>query len=277
MSRRNQPYIPLYVSDFLTDEKLRECSAASVGVYIMLMCVMHKQEEYGTILLRQKDRQHEDIIQDFAGKLTRHLPFEWQVIADALQELLDEGVLHIEEDKLVQKRMARDADISEKRSVAGKKGATETNARHGAAKQAAGETPEDGGKPAPEGSPKGVYEEIAALYNEICKSLPRVKSLSEARRKAIRARLNNGYTVESFKELFQKAQASSFLKGKNDRNWQATFDWLIKDSNMAKVIDGNYEDKGGSGYGTYPDRGRAGEHTGNPGDFKPSGGFKGGE
>ena len=54
----------------------------------------------------------------------------------------------------------------------------------------------------------------------------------------------NGYTVDSFRELFQRAQASSFLKGKNDRNWQATFDWLIKDSNMAKVIDGNYEDKG---------------------------------
>ena len=67
MSRREQPYIPLYAMDFLTDEKLRECSAESVGVYIMLMCVMHKQEEYGTILLRQKDRQNPLLYFHFAG------------------------------------------------------------------------------------------------------------------------------------------------------------------------------------------------------------------
>lgn len=39
------------------------------------------------------------------------------------------------------------------------------------------------------------------------------------------------------------AEASSFLKGQNNRNWTATFDWLIADANMAKVLDGNYKDK----------------------------------
>ena len=46
MSLRNQPYIPLYVQDFMTDERLNECSAAANGVYIRLMCLMHKSEEY---------------------------------------------------------------------------------------------------------------------------------------------------------------------------------------------------------------------------------------
>lgn len=129
------------------------------------------------------------------------------------------------------------------------------------------------------GGTRGVYEEIAELYNAICVSFPKIRSLSEARKKAIKARMANGYTVESFKELFTKAEASSFLKGKNDRNWQATFDWLIKDSNMAKVIDGNYDDKGGGSYGPYPDRGNFGRSAGagGPGEFKPSGGFKGNE
>lgn len=127
-------------------------------------------------------------------------------------------------------------------------------------------------------SAKGVCDEIVELYNSICTSFPKVRSLSEARKKAIKARLASGYTVDSFKELFQRAEASSFLKGKNDRNWQATFDWLIKDSNMAKVIDGNYTDKGGGNYGgTYPDGGRAGGDGPDPGGFKPSGGFKGSE
>lgn len=82
---------------------------------------------------------------------------------------------------------------------------------------------------------------IQTLYNDICTSYPKCTSLSESRKKAIRARLNCGYTVEHFKILFQKAEASGFLKGRNDRNWRASFDWLVKDSNMAKVLDGNYD------------------------------------
>ena len=41
-------------------------------------------------------------------------------------------------------------------------------------------------------------------------------------------------------DMFEMAEASDFLKGKNPRNWSATFDWLIKDANLVKVLDGNY-------------------------------------
>lgn len=88
------------------------------------------------------------------------------------------------------------------------------------------------------------YQQIADLYNETCVSFPKIRSLSDSRKKAIRARLKT-YSLDDFKTLFAKAEASSFLKGKNGRNWSATFDWLICDSNMAKVLDGNYDDKGG--------------------------------
>lgn len=87
------------------------------------------------------------------------------------------------------------------------------------------------------------YQLIADMYNETCVSFPRLRSLSDSRKKAIKARLNGGYTVDDFKELFKAAEASTFLKGSNNRNWSATFDWLIKDGNMAKVLDGNYTDK----------------------------------
>ena len=87
------------------------------------------------------------------------------------------------------------------------------------------------------------YQQIADLYNSLCPSYPSIRSLSEARKKAIRARLHT-YTLDDFRTLFEKAEASSFLKGGNARNWSATFDWLIKDANMAKVLDGNYDNKG---------------------------------
>lgn len=86
------------------------------------------------------------------------------------------------------------------------------------------------------------YQEIIDLYNDTCVSFPHLKTLSDARKKAIRARLKT-FTVDDFKLMFKKAEASSFLKGKNNRDWSATFDWMIKDANMSKILDGNYDDK----------------------------------
>jgi len=86
------------------------------------------------------------------------------------------------------------------------------------------------------------YQLIADMYNSICKSFPSIRSLSDARKKAIAARLKT-YTVDDIRTVFENAEASSFLKGGNTRNWTATFDWLMKDTNMAKVLDGNYCDR----------------------------------
>ena len=87
------------------------------------------------------------------------------------------------------------------------------------------------------------FQSVLDLYHTICVSYPKVRYLSDARKKAIKARLNT-YTLEDFKTVFENAEASSFLKGGNDRNWSANFDWLIADKNIAKVLEGNYADKG---------------------------------
>lgn len=88
------------------------------------------------------------------------------------------------------------------------------------------------------------YNQIIDLYNDTCVSLPRVLKLSESRKKAIKARLRQ-YTIDDFCTLFNMAETSSFLKGQNDRNWTADFDWLIHDRNMAKVLEGKYANKKG--------------------------------
>lgn len=87
------------------------------------------------------------------------------------------------------------------------------------------------------------YRGIINAYNGLCPSLPKVKSLSETRKKAIKARLNT-YTVDDLKTAFEKAEASDFLKGANGRDWVANFDWIMKDANIAKILDGNYDNKG---------------------------------
>ena len=122
MALRDQPYFPLYVQDFMTDEKLAECSASATGVFIRLMCVFHKSEQYGTIMLRPKDKQTPDTTANFAFKLVKQMPYPAQEINNALEELISEGVLTLDGDVLYQKRMVKDAEISLKRSEAGRTG-----------------------------------------------------------------------------------------------------------------------------------------------------------
>ena len=88
------------------------------------------------------------------------------------------------------------------------------------------------------------YQQIADMYNNTCVSFPRCKSLSDARKKAIKARLRT-YNVSDLQLAFEKAEKSDFLKGKNDRNWSANFDWILKDSSIEKILEGNYDSKKG--------------------------------
>lgn len=92
------------------------------------------------------------------------------------------------------------------------------------------------------------YQQVADLYNSTCVSLPRIRTLSNDRKKAIRARLRT-YSISDFETLFRKAEASEFLKGSSGSDWSADFDWLIKDRNMPKVLEGKYDNEGGKGNG----------------------------
>jgi predicted phage replisome organizer len=85
-------------------------------------------------------------------------------------------------------------------------------------------------------------QSVVDLFHSICVSFPRIRSLSDARKKAIKARLKT-YSMDDFRTLFENAENSSFLKGV-DGGWKASFDWLIKEANMLKVLEGNYADKG---------------------------------
>lgn len=122
MALRNSPYLPLYVQDFLTDEKLADCSASANGVYIRLMCILHKSEHYGKILLKQKYKQNENMCLNFASMLVRQMPYSMYEIHDGLEELLENKIIEIDGDYLFQKRMVKDGELSEKRAVAGQKG-----------------------------------------------------------------------------------------------------------------------------------------------------------
>lgn len=104
--------------------------------------------------------------------------------------------------------------------------------------------------PAPQKKPSAdeiPYDQIQDLYNSICADLPKLKTLSTARKKAIRSAFSHGKTIQDLAIVFQKAQDNEFLSGRKksgDRSWRANFDWLMNENNMAKVLDGNYDSFG---------------------------------
>jgi len=86
------------------------------------------------------------------------------------------------------------------------------------------------------------YQGVIDNYNNTCKSLPQVKKVTDGRKKAIKGILNK-YTTEELDAAFETAEKSDFLSGRKG-GWSASFDWLMKDANLAKVLEGNYSNRG---------------------------------
>ena len=89
-----------------------------------------------------------------------------------------------------------------------------------------------------------IYSSILDEFNRICSTLPKPQSVNENRRKAIKRTeelLNNNSL--SFTDLFTKVNASDFLSGRDGKWTGCNFDWILKPSNLTKIIEGNYDNK----------------------------------
>ena len=85
------------------------------------------------------------------------------------------------------------------------------------------------------------YKEILNLYHSICISYPKLRTLTDKRKKQIKARWKEYKDIEIFKEIFKKAENSSYLKGNNKDQWKASFDWLMKPDMFVRTLEGNYD------------------------------------
>lgn len=97
---------------------------------------------------------------------------------------------------------------------------------------------------APSGASTFPYEKVIDLFSKHCPKLTQVRSLSDKRKKTIKS----WGDMDEIEEVFKKAGASDFLSGGNDRRWTANFDWVIKPENRIKILEGNYDNKGGGHY-----------------------------
>ena len=87
------------------------------------------------------------------------------------------------------------------------------------------------------------YDAIVKCWNETNPTLSSVRMLNDKRKKQIRTLLaSNNATVDDLMKAIKIISMSSFCQGKNDRNWRASFDWLIKDTKscFSRLFEGAY-------------------------------------
>jgi hypothetical protein len=96
------------------------------------------------------------------------------------------------------------------------------------------------------------HQKIISLYHEVLPALPRVREWTPARQTLLRNRWKEKperQSLDWWRDFFGYVGQSDFLCGRIDgRNgklpFQADLEWLVRPSNLVKVIEGKYENAG---------------------------------
>jgi hypothetical protein len=99
--------------------------------------------------------------------------------------------------------------------------------------------------PGPKNCP---HKEIRDLYNQtLGDTLPQIKITTTTFDKMLRTRWRESkdrQTLDWWTKYFNYIRESDFLMGRTDNDFMASFEWVIRPTNMAKIINGNYHKKG---------------------------------
>ena len=87
------------------------------------------------------------------------------------------------------------------------------------------------------------YEAIVELWNSTVHGLPKVTQMPDSRRRTLSARWKAHPDLSWWLNYFERIHASDFICGRtgNGAGKWASFDWVLKPANMAKILEGNYD------------------------------------
>jgi len=89
-----------------------------------------------------------------------------------------------------------------------------------------------------------LLEDIKNSYNNILGGLlSECKIFNKQRKSCLKARINENKeraNLEWWEKYFNDVKNMPFLLGDNDHGWRADFEWLIRPTNMPKVLEGRY-------------------------------------
>lgn len=236
------PAFQFYPADFLADENVVLMSNREVGCYIKLMCYCWRQ---GSI---PKDVT---AIARLCGEDEISMVNLWPQISKCFTP---NGERHIH--KRLEKERQKQISHRRERSESGKRGAAKRWSNKDPDSSAIAQLPSeplanDSSSSSSSSSTsvfKGTivpYGEIVSLYHEILPEMPRVKILSEERKRQIKARVLGDYEkahdLAWWRKFFEYVRGCPFLMGETKEKWTGCdLEWLTKKANFIKVIEGKY-------------------------------------
>jgi hypothetical protein len=88
-----------------------------------------------------------------------------------------------------------------------------------------------------------LHEAVLAAFNETLPELPNAEKLTASRIKTLNSRIGEEPARKEsswWRKYFERVRLFPWLMGRNPNNWKATFDWLIGEGGMQKVIEGGF-------------------------------------
>jgi hypothetical protein len=87
------------------------------------------------------------------------------------------------------------------------------------------------------------YDNIKQMWEQINPNLQSLRGFNEKRKRALNTLLkNNNATIDDLYKAFEIIAVCDFCQGQNDRNWKASIDWILNDTNSCfnRLFEGVY-------------------------------------
>ena len=253
-SRR--PWMPLYVADYLADTS--HLTTLEHGAYLLLL--MHywrvgklpaNAEQLARVCRLQKD--------EFAAVKTT---------LGALFDTSGDSWKHLR----VESELQKTAEISEKRSISGRKGQAalaaskkqqlpthftlHTSHTHKEERKTTSSSPlADESLAIPLSLERTDEAEALREFNNLAEriGLPTCQKFTKARRAKLQARLADCGGIEGWRAALAKVEAIPAMRGKANGNghegWRCNIDFLLTESKFTKLMEGHYDNWGKDGGG----------------------------
>ena len=93
--------------------------------------------------------------------------------------------------------------------------------------------------------PASALSDAVAIYNQTADEVgwPKAQKMTPARSQALKARLRDCGGIDGWRFAMDKGKASDFLSGRATGSTPATFDWITKQANFTKMMEGNYDNR----------------------------------
>lgn len=268
----SQPWMKFYPRDWRGDQALRAVSIGARGFWMECLCIMHEAKPYGHLTLNGKAIP--------ITVLARMSGVSFEEAETFLSELVHAGVCYLTRAGIhYSKRMVADGAAADK----GRKAANsrwsqgtdlfeqndgpntqipDTRSQRPETRKKEGKVYSSGSassEPSEAGSEIVVGEVVSEVdlavqaYNEAAEKCdwPRARpGPGDKRLKPITARLKE-VGLAGWRAMIVRAATSDFLGGRAPRgnghsNWTVNLEWLATAGNFTKVMEGNYDNRGGA-------------------------------